>query len=1264
MRGRAHHDIMVGDGSGRQPLYENIPMDKNALDRSVQYNPEPLTGHELFFGPPPNSKKTGMTSGWQSRGDWPMAYLGENNIYTSQLIWVLEEISNMNSWVQTIAPMIFTNNINFTVTTKIFSNDGADLIGLSAPPSEVSSYIQQHSSSGMYIGKSMSMNANMLSSKEGQEEMWEKLMAITNAIMNTELMDFILEIRQQKFAELESQKMKSINSPDEYFDMEKADWDISRKMKNGMQAMISNMVTVSSGYRGELDTLIVPRKLDELMRRKSEYTDYYINGPQTTSYRMKLDKNLLPAKRNPKPGAKPALKINGFNVFEIREVISTTRNLYQDILRKCVQIGTFSLLFNKVDEEMECPNNFTSSNMQIKMYDEDTDNDKIIPFSACLDNSFTFHSKSGKVRQIMENNQGVDKDKEYDPFLLISNKDGENMVGEPIKLIGQMNIRDRAHYNLWPKLMKYCGETMLNHFNGGFVSSADIQDFVRMFTDLENIPYDVNVLTKFLRTNWKVYQKDVIGAGLPMYQEDPEDDGDEDDDGDIPMMDDYDDYECQYDDDEKVIEEVVTNTGPAYTSDRFYGLEQSPGTGFYKFSIEDGKVTIPFGCANLWAVEAIANLDIKLMHEGRDKFIHKTAVKFVKAFDMHARYLENALPDFQIISNIRRFSPIVFQTPKASYNAYINTMHNATNFLWVKYNPFGLLVTDKDRSDSSVIDFFKGLSTNTKSVMKTGVFWTADSVPADRRVDVESISTYVGYMIGHISDYNDDDNTNVLAALQNDGLIIDNGSVIMTLMNDDTVDGDVSGERITVAMMHSLFNAAYTGEIMDSNVFNSHGLYKFLLDQDQLASRPMGERAFTQQIRDRNPQKMRELDAMRNLYLIYSNARKMALTMASATGQLAVRTTLTLSPQLRYSISGSVGNGELFQTKYTPTGVTKEQAVAIGQSDKRGCHTRAFDGSCKVFYPFHVWRNFNLYGQGGQSINFMKNETLSPQNTSHPSFGETFSKTMREIGRDPFTRSATAALLMADMTSNNMKALHKMKACPPIEYIIFRPHMEYLGYPVIGIMSKGRAAFRIRGNPLLLMGMAAKRGVITIRYTQSMGTVVTQPKNIFVQENAIIDRYVVGSGGKFFSPKTHIKDKEYYNPAAHKFGSNREALFAVEVPVGFSRTVSQNVDILGHFTTLINKGWPQQEILDGAPQYPTAYRFANFWNIPMTIGDAQDNRWTGANTLCCQDRTLYRVGDTWKPLTLANSHWGNEATGPTMKAYRGGALPEPKKADW
>jgi len=1244
------------DGSGGiRPATVPVSMAKNTLDRFFHAQQEPQNRwHELFFGSPQQSVDSRMTTPWQTRGEWPVDYLGRNLTRSSNVIWYMAEIQNMNAWVNNIAPMLFTNMLSFTVQQKIFSDDGADFIGLSAVPSEVSSYIMEKTRSGTYIGKGTTMHANMLSSPEGVRELWEKFMQIAVAIAKTELFDFIDQVRRAKYADIETAKMRLVQRPSEYFDKEKYNWDIARKVKNGMQALTSEVARLVATYRGQVDSILVPQKLLSILPFKPEYSDYYVTGNKTTTFRNKID-----ARKVPDRSATGDLNKGGYlqdlcglRVHVIRPLLSTTMDLYQHVLASYRQIGTLGHVYNKKDEEMQDPMGFVASDLQVQMYDEEQDSWRIVQFEQCLDNDPVFESavdETGGVRDLTQSNLGNPADQFHDPFVVVSKtaQRQRNMPMQPagvaetygmgvrgqIRLVGQMNIAHPGHAKRWPGLMRYCGETLLNHFGRPrkFVSRGDLQQFSMLFDHLENIPFDPKVLERFVEANWRVQRN--LGRGAERPQE------------------------------------------TVYATDDFYELEQNPNTGFYNFARAPGElgragpIEIPFGCANLWGVNAISKLDTQQVRPGIDRDLVTWSRKFMYAWRMHRDHLLHAFPECQFLKHAARFSPAVFQHPRAGVNLYLNTMHNASNFLWVNYKPYqdttvGMM--NRNADDPRYSPFLRSLATDAR-----GPRWQESGRYTRGRAVTDVVAT-VSVALGKIAlaqDAADDsiDDRSFLGLLRDNGLILSN---------------DVGGMDADAQLGE--FAAAFAAYENQANVFTTRGLFYKAFAEDGDLRRPRRENMtleeYDRHLRSENggvlPDGYNEFrqnaEQLRNAFLIYANARMTAERMSDASEQRAVRTVLTLSPSLKRSIAYSQGYGSVFQTVLTRTGPGQMSEVPAGITSGDnvlpGTSCESIARLDKPFVPYHVWYANELARPENEMdvAMFLQGVSLARENITGQ-FAETFKDALAPIKGDPFHRSATATLLLSDMNSRNMRGMIHCGACPPIEYLVFRPHMEYRTFPAIFIQSGGAAAFRIRGNPLFMMGLAATRGVLYYRYAQSMGTIIVAEENIFVQENVLVDSYIGGANTKFYSPSEmfdYLEDGggKYYDPHEARFGIEGDcSMFAISAPIGYSRAAPMDIDITGHYHELVQKGWDYNMIFGSAPLYPTAFRFQNFWRLSLEQRVETDNTFSPPNTRCSRDRALYKVDGKWDVEMPASSHWGNECTQPGLKAFRAGSGAAPVK---
>jgi len=1261
--------VNVFDGAGGvRPANVPTQMGRHSIERFFQADQSGKNKlHELFFGSPQQTVDTRMATKWQSRGEWPVDYIGRNLYRASNIIWYMAEIQQMNAWVNEIAPMWFTNNLSFTVQRKIFSDDGADFIGLTGVPSEVSSHIIERTRSGVYIGKGTTMNANMFSSPEGVRELWEKFMQIAVAISKTELFEFFDQVRKCKYAEIETHKMKLVQRPSEYFNREKFQWDIARKRKNGIQSLISDISMLVSTYQGKLDTMMVPNKLMSILKFKPEYSDDYLNGSQTTTFRRKVDASVVPDRSAHGNLNKTGMvaDICGMKVRVIRPLLSTTMDIYQSVLATYTQIGTHVHLYNKKDEELQDPKSFEVTDLQVQVYDEEQDCFRIIKFETCLSNDIVFdQSAGGRVREIARSNLGIPADQFHDPFVNIVRRDvdaeelmrreargmvdvfGMDVEG-PIRLIGQMNIRDRHHRSQWPTYMKYCGETLLNHFGNPrkFISQGDMQDFRRMFRRLESISFDEGMLRRFLLANSVVQQNQGRGAQQTVY-----------------------------------------------ATDGFYELAQVPGTGFYNFATHNGFCEIPFGCANIWAIEAISKLDPMRCREGIDREMVHYAQKFVDAFNMHRDNLKMAFPECQFIKNPAAYSPSVFQYPDHGYNLYVNTMHNATNFLWAKFQVYGnstigQLVADADENHRQHFAFIKRLCRDTR-----GPRWPTDGqrvpmrgVPVAQATqavinDIDNVYT----LHGADSLYDDDDYDP--PGLQASGTpflqVLRRGRVVVFDEGQGDYYYDEDGRNpngITRAWLSSLFQSLWQDFTARHQVFTTAGLYRYLIsDAVGIPGQAMTLAEFEDmkraQARGRAPdadylQFRRTAEKVRNAFMIYANARLTGGALLAAENLPAVRTSLTLTPTLKRSIAYSQGYGSLYQTRFAknPQGLVTETYVPITEGDAPGTSCDSIMNPARDFVPFHVWY-IDEYSKPAYELNvatFLRNESLHADSFTDV-FRGTFTDTM-ELVVSPFVKSATSCMLMSDMNSRNMLGMQQMRACPPIEYLLMRPHMEYRTFPAIFIQSGGDAAFRIRGNPLFMMGLAPTRGVLYYRYAQSSGTIIVAEENIFVQENVLVDTYIGGSNTKFYSPSEMAEyvdrtGRKYYDPYDDTHGIEGDcSIFAVAVPIGYSKNAPMDIDMTGHYHELVDKNWQHERIFGKPPHYPTAFRFQNFWNLSVERQVTEDDIEYVKNTRCCRDRAIYKVDGKWDLETTASSHWGNECTGPNMQAFRGGNGSSPTK---
>jgi hypothetical protein len=1242
----------------RQFPGQKFPFDisKNPSERIFAGKNRPTKLHELYFGPtPPKTYDETYTTGWQTRNEWPYSHLQRNLIRVNRHIWAMARLLADQQWVNLIAPLVLTNRMVFNIQTKIYSDDMADFIGLSGPVTEVAMAFQEKMESVSYFGKGTSIHANMMSSPEGIKELWDKLLLVAMAVNRTELYDFILTVRGMKDAKLEAMKC-----PDEdmnkYYDHLKSYFDIVRKQENGLEQLCERVTLVSSEYHGKLQHMIVPLSMISKLIFKPEYTQYYKKGPSTQGLNSKINRPTA-TPDNMFDNVQKIEPIKGFMVHLIRRLMSTKYDLYRDVISRYTQIGTSHLLQLILDPNLSSPEKFRAEHLAMDIYDEDTDNKKRIDYDTCAKHSMTF-DRNGKIRDLEHSSTyGYTRDKKHDLFLKPTIIDGgKKEYSESISLIGELNI-NRKKYQ-WDLILKFCAATMNNHFmrDDMKVTRQDIINFERLFTYLEEKPYDPTWLTELKNLNWSVTQVLTQATSKKRYSR----------------------------------------------AATFYKVKQDLNSGSYV--LPPGR--IGFGLANVWGVQAISKMAKENMNM-KDQWAVDIANRFMDVFGMHIDSLAKQLPDNRLIGEeYEDFSHPIFDYPNPMYNAWINGVINTTNFLWFRWDPFRNTNTMTPVNENTPLyNFLKFISSNAvtpqgvETDLNTKFSLTNDQLTAGDPENIvrEPPARFTNYIAtGGVGANNQDDTRrDLITYLTTNGYYraADVGELSGTQYNNyrifSSVYAEGIGDDITV-------NDPYYPFLIYANASHKFlkGAMDTLIDADVITAyaniRNLSVEEFIRGVRrrhggnpniDRLERKYRiDMATLRRSYNIYKNSRDLATNLLElGPGTVKVQTTLTLSHQLLKNIMISGVSKDVNQTAYqaaesgarTGNWVLEEtagQIVDFAINDTRNDNTQRIKHtltSDKPWWPHHIWYNMTLHQKIDQPMNLKSEKfgSLSIDNiakfkkrgdgtmeVSHGNCLVSINSALRQ-NSNMFNRMNAILMCLSDCTRNNFIGMWKEDACPPVVYKVVRPHMEYKTHPIIFI---GRGAvFRVRGNPLFMMGLNPSTAILRMRYAQSGGTIPVIYENVYIQENAIVISAQGGAGTIFYDPEQFSKmRKRYYDPDAGVFGNDGQcSLFAIEVPLGFWFFQKVNADITGHDQVFLKIGKNPNKIINEPPHYELSYRFQTFWKRNLSsIAHAQ---YEDTNTLVCVGRTWYcdSNGNFMKDIA-SQGHWGNEATFPGARQYR------------
>ena len=177
--------------------------------------------------------------------------------------------------------------------------------------------------------------------------------------------------------------------------------------------------------------------------------------------------------------------------------------------------------------------------------------------------------------------------------------------------------------------------------------------------------------------------------------------------------------------------------------------------------------------------------------------------------------------------------------------------------------------------------------------------------------------------------------------------------------------------------------------------------------------------------------------------------------------------------------------------------------------------------------------------------------------------------------------NAVVAYLRTPLTYQAMDALINNDIPPPFNFLLLRPHQQYRTKAIVKCAQDGKTGYTFIGNSNTLIGHQTNIKMAQLNYTTHMRSVITQPKNVYVQPDVMCVGYEGGGGCRFWTPETY---------AQLDLDNLRASLIAVAVPLAETH-FPWRLDITGRFHTTYNISLSQQGRYN-ALHYSTAYRYA------------------------------------------------------------------------
>lgn len=191
-------------------------------------------------------------------------------------------------------------------------------------------------------------------------------------------------------------------------------------------------------------------------------------------------------------------------------------------------------------------------------------------------------------------------------------------------------------------------------------------------------------------------------------------------------------------------------------------------------------------------------------------------------------------------------------------------------------------------------------------------------------------------------------------------------------------------------------------------------------------------------------------------------------------------------------------------------------------------------------------------------------------------------------GASFFHKILAKLFLQVPMTKQSMLNLARHDILVPLNFLLFRPHIQYKTRMGIKVATGGRAGRTYYGHSGMQIQHEAGRKIAHMHYTTHMRSVVTQPKNVYVQPDLFCQEYLGGNNVEFFDHESYkLKDNEHL----------RQSIICVAIPPAETKIPSP-MDASGRFYVEYNAGLLRKEDFEEL-HYSTAFRYNHLYGFHM-----------------------------------------------------------------
>lgn len=231
-------------------------------------------------------------------------------------------------------------------------------------------------------------------------------------------------------------------------------------------------------------------------------------------------------------------------------------------------------------------------------------------------------------------------------------------------------------------------------------------------------------------------------------------------------------------------------------------------------------------------------------------------------------------------------------------------------------------------------------------------------------------------------------------------------------------------------------------------------------------------------------------------------------------------------------------------------------------------------------------------------------------------------------------REAAKKYLNMKVTRDNVVGMVNANIVPPMNFILFRPHQQYQTQTIVKCQQDGGCGYTFIGNSNLIIGHTAGTKMAHMNYTTHMRSVITQPKNVYVQPDVMVTRCEGGAGSRFWSPTQYVNQYDPDDLVA--------SLISVACPPA-ERSFPCPMDTSGRFYTEY-----RVSLTSAQRAAPLHYSTAGRYNQMYKFYSREDDRARMGpgrhhyNRLCYQGHQVnYNTGTKTHDRVIVNKgHWG------------------------